>query len=66
MLGSQRKISEEYLKSMKSAKRHFALHPILLFNEADALIGKRINVNSSVDQMNNAMQNISVAVFRRF
>ena len=31
---------------------------ILLFNEADALIGNRIQVDSSVDQMNNSMQNI--------
>ena len=32
--------------------------PILFFNEADAVIGKRKNVESSVDQMLNAMQNI--------
>lgn len=32
--------------------------PILLFNESDALIGKRYNVTHSVDQMNNSMQNI--------
>lgn len=32
--------------------------PILLFNEADALLNKRISVNSSTDQMNNSMQNI--------
>lgn len=32
--------------------------PILLFNEADAVLGRRIVVNASTDQMNNAMQNI--------
>ena len=33
--------------------------PILLFNEADAIFSKRIeNVEQSVDQMNNAIQNI--------
>lgn len=33
--------------------------PILFFNEADAIFGKRIeNAESSVDKMNNAMQNI--------
>ena len=33
--------------------------PILLFNEADAIFGKRIeNVEQSVDQMSNAIQNI--------
>ena len=33
--------------------------PILLFNEADAIIGKRLeNVSRSVDKMENSMQNI--------
>jgi SpoVK/Ycf46/Vps4 family AAA+-type ATPase len=40
--------------------------PILLFNEADALLGKRINVNNSVDQMNNAMQNILLEEMENF
>jgi len=47
-------VFEEYKLAKKSLKRA----PILLFNEADALIGQRISVNSSVDQMNNSMQNI--------
>ena len=35
------------------------LAPILLFNEADAIFGRRIeNVEHSVDQMNNTIQNI--------
>jgi SpoVK/Ycf46/Vps4 family AAA+-type ATPase len=35
------------------------LKPILLFNEADAIIGKRsTNVSRSVDKMENAIQNI--------
>ena len=54
--------SEKRLKSVfdtyKASLKHFDKSPILLFNESDALIGKRINVNTSVDQMNNAMQNI--------
>ena len=33
--------------------------PIMLFNEADAIFSKRIeNVEQSVDQLNNAIQNI--------
>jgi hypothetical protein len=33
--------------------------PILFFNEADAIINKRVeNVEHSVDKMDNAMQNI--------
>jgi ATP-dependent 26S proteasome regulatory subunit len=48
------KVFEEYRK----AKKYYDQHPILLFNEADAILSKRINVNSSVDKMNNTMQNI--------
>lgn len=40
--------------------------PILLLNEADALLGKRINVARSVDQMNNSMQNILLQALERF
>lgn len=54
--------SEKRLKSVfetyQNSIKHFEQTPILLFNESDALIGKRINVNNSVDQMNNSMQNI--------
>jgi len=48
------KIFEEY-KSLKSVSSNT---PILLFNEGDAIIGRRVNVNSVVDQMNNSIQNI--------
>jgi len=41
----------EYSKSSKSA-------PILLFNEADAIINKRVDVRDSVDSAMNAVQNI--------
>jgi ATP-dependent 26S proteasome regulatory subunit len=54
--------SEKRLKAVfnnyRKACEHFESTPILLFNEADALFGKRIDVKDSVDQMNNAMQNI--------
>lgn len=40
--------------------------PILLFNEADAILGKRISVTNSVDQMNNAMQNILLEEMENF
>lgn len=49
-----RLIFEEY----KEAKEVLNQTPILLFNEADALISTRMNINGSVDQMNNSMQNI--------
>ena len=54
--------SEKNLKRIfieyRMARKHFDVSPILLFNEADALISKRIGINSSVDQMSNSMQNI--------
>lgn len=40
--------------------------PILLFNEADAILGKRIAVSNSVDQMNNSMQNILLEEMENF
>ncbi len=43
-----------YKEMCKTSK----VKPILLFNEADAVFGKRIQVERSVDQMNNTIQNI--------
>lgn len=65
-VGESEKNIRKIFKEYESAKKHFELHPILLFNEADALIGKRITVNSSVDQMNNAMQNILLQYLEDF
>ena len=48
------KVFEEY----RNGKKTFANDPILLFNEADAILGKRFSVKSSVDKSYNAMQNI--------
>ena len=48
------KVFEEY----KQARRFFTKAPILLFNEADAILGKRMTVNSSVDKSFNTLQNI--------
>lgn len=48
------KVFEEY----RNSKRVFKNDPILLFNEADAILGKRFSVKSSVDKSYNAMQNI--------
>jgi AAA+ superfamily predicted ATPase len=57
-VGESEKRLKSVFESYKNSLKHFKQAPILLFNESDALIGKRINVHSSVDQMNNAMQNI--------
>lgn len=40
--------------------------PILLLNEADALLNKRIQVQRSTDQMNNTMQNILLEEMENF
>ena len=62
--------SEKHLKMLfeeyRKAAAHFERTPILLFNESDALISKRIEVVSSVDQMNNSMQNILLQELETF
>lgn len=40
--------------------------PILLFNEADSLFSKRMDVKDSVDQMYNSLQNILLEQMERF
>jgi len=40
--------------------------PILLLNEADGIFGRRIKINSSVDQMNNTIQNIILEEMENF
>lgn len=55
---SQKKIKEIF-ENYHLACKHCELKPILLFNEADALFGARKqNPHSSVDQTENAIQNI--------
>jgi SpoVK/Ycf46/Vps4 family AAA+-type ATPase len=49
-----KKVFREYADALKYNRRT----PILLFNEADALLGLRTNVQHAVDQMNNSLQNI--------
>lgn len=48
------KLFDEY----KRARKIFNRAPILLFNEADAILGRRVSNNSSLDKMNNTLQNI--------
>ena len=55
-------IFNEYRQAMKNQK----LCPILLFNEADAILGKRREANSSADQMQNNMQNILLQELETF
>ncbi len=60
-------------KKMKEAFQEYRTYmkicnttPILLFNEADSIISKRLALNSSVDQMNNNIQNILLEELENF
>lgn len=55
---SEKNIKEIFTKYRRLVEQS-DIAPILLFNEADAIIGKRMeNVSRSVDKMENSMQNI--------
>jgi hypothetical protein len=59
--GESEKIIKEIFDTYRSAVEKSEIAPILLFNEADAVIGKRRELNSSgraVDQTENTIQNI--------
>ena len=51
-------IFKDYRHAVIQSKKKNVPIPILLFNEADAIFSRRIDVSSSVDQMNNSLQNI--------
>jgi len=58
-VGDSEKSVRGVFKMYRSLCKSSEKAPILLFNEADAIFSKRIeNVEQSVDQMNNAIQNI--------
>jgi len=57
--GESEKKVKEIFDIYKTAVENSQITPILLFNEADAIIGKRNeNTNRSIDQTENRMQNI--------
>lgn len=58
-VGESQKNIQEVFASYKERVRASKLCPILLFNEADAIIGNRMEVTtSSVDKMENCIQNV--------
>ncbi|MCL2066923.1 MAG: ATP-binding protein [Treponema sp.] len=60
-LGESEKMIKEIFDTYKTAVEKSEIAPILLFNEADAVIGKRSeinNFNSSIIETNNRIQNI--------
>lgn len=57
-VGESEKNIKRVFNEYRQAMKFYDEIPILFFNECDALISKRNDVQSSVDQMNNTMQNI--------
>lgn len=57
-VGDSEKNARQVFSNYRKLCRQTKKRGIILFNEADALFSKRVNVNSSVDQMNNALKNI--------
>jgi len=65
-VGESEKNVKEIFNDYQLAKKRSETTPILLLNEADALLGIRREVSSAVDQMNNAMQNIFLQCMEDF
>lgn len=65
-IGESEKRLKAVFEEYDRAKHELNHTPILLFNEADALIGQRMQASDSVDVMNNAMQNILLEELEKF
>lgn len=65
--GDSEKIIKRVFTDYKKYVKNFKQYPILFFNEADAVIGKRKEVGSSgVDQTENTIQNILLEEIENF
>ncbi len=65
-VGESEKNMKKIFKEYREAISKIEFEPILLFNEADSLISKRIDIRDSVDQMNNTLQNILLEELENF
>ncbi len=65
-VGESEKNTKAIFDEYKRACEILKSKPILLFNEADAIISKRLDVTSAVGQMNNTMQNILLEELENF
>ncbi|MCF8221290.1 MAG: AAA family ATPase [Cryomorphaceae bacterium] len=63
---SERKLKEVFRDYKLSCQRMGEKFPILFFNECDQVIGRRVAIKSSVDQMTNALQNIILEEMETF
>ena len=62
---SERKLKQIFT-DYKTACERMEVAPILFLNECDQVIGKRVGIRNSVDQMNNALQNILLEQLEQF
>lgn len=62
---SERKLKQIFT-DYKTACERLEVAPILFLNECDQIIGKRVGIRNSVDQMNNALQNILLEQLEQF
>lgn len=58
-----RGVFKSYNEAIAKAKEEHRPFPILLLNEADSLVTKRVSVTQSSDQVQNSMQNILLQEF---
>ena len=65
-VGESEKNLKKVFTEYKRCRQSMPNEPILLFNEADAILSRRRNVNSSVDQMENSLQNILLQELEEF
>ena len=65
-VGESEKNTKAIFDEYKRACTILKSKPILLFNEADAIISKRLDVTDAVGQMNNTMQNILLEELENF
>ncbi len=65
-VGESEKNTKAIFTEYKRACELLKTKPILLFNEADAIISKRLDVTNAVGQMNNTMQNILLEELENF
>jgi hypothetical protein len=62
---SEKNIAEIFTEYQK-CRKHVGIDPILLFNEADALLGSRMQAQSGSDRMENTMANILLEKLETF
>lgn len=65
-VGDSEKNLKSFFHDYGRALQYISPEPILLLNECDGLLTRRMAVNSSVDQMNNALQNILLEALENF